>query len=319
MTLLATSNTFTVTGTLSLTASPVTVGAGGTVSVQWAGITSPTPSDWIGLYQSGAADRAFLAWMYVNCSSTAGLAAAAGSCAFTTPASLASGAYELRLFANNSFVRLATSNTFTVTVAALSLTASPVTVGSGETVSVQWARIASPTPRDWIGLFAPGAADTAFVAWTYVSCSKTPGTAVASGTCGFTIPSNRSPGTYELRLFANDSLVRLVTSNTLTVTTSLSVSPATVAAGGAVTVQWAGIASPTPTDWIGLYQSGAADRAYLAWMYVSCSSTAGLAAAAGSCAFTTPAALAPGTYELRLFANDGFTRLRISNGFTVTP
>ena len=153
-----------------------------------------------------------------------------------------------------------------------------------------------------------------------MSCSPKPGAAAATGTCAFTIPSTSPPGTYEFRLFANDSFTRLVTSNTLTVTTNnLRVSPATVAAGGAVTVQWTGIASPTPRDWIGLYRSGAADSAFLAYMYVSCSPTAGLAAPAGSCAFTTPASLAPGAYEFRLFLNDGFTRLTVSNGFTVTP
>src|SRR2546422_609344 len=100
---------------------------------------------------------------------------------------------------------------------------------------------------------------------------------------------------------------------------SLSVSPSTVAAGGAVPVQWAGIASPTPRDWIGLFAPGAADTAYLAWTYVSCSQTPSAAAGAGSCAFSIPSSLAPGTYELRLYANDLFTRLRISNGFDVTP
>jgi len=386
----------------SLSASPATVAAGAPVSAQWAGIASPTPRDWIALFAPGAADTAYLAWTYVNCSQAPGAAAAAGTCALTIPSNGAPGSYQLRLFANDGMTRLATSNTFTVTAALAltvtnagtgsgtvtsapvgitcgtscsanynsgtavtltatpatgstfsgwsgggcsgtgsctvtmsaatavtatfgvsvrpSLTASPAAVGAGGTVSVQWAGITSPTPRDWIGLFVPGAADTAFVAWTYVSCSQTPGTAAASGTCGFTIPSNRPPGTYELRLFANDSSVRLATSNTVTVITDLSVSPATVAAGGAVTVQWAGIASPTPRDWIGLYRTGTVgDSAFLAWMYVSCSSTPGLAAVAGSCIFTTPVSLAPGLYEFRLFANDGLIRLRTSNGFTVTP
>ncbi len=54
-----------------------------------------------------------------------------------------------------------------------------------------------------------------------------------------------------------------------------------------------------------------------AWIYVSCSQTPGSAQAAGSCPFTVPPTAAPGTYELRLFANDGFTRLATSSPLTV--
>ena len=47
------------------------------------------------------------------------------------------------------------------------------------------------------------------------------------------------------------------TSNALAFTiNALSVSPTTIAAGGAVTVSWSGIANPTATDWIGLYAPG---------------------------------------------------------------
>ena len=28
-------------------------------------------------------------------------------------------------------------------------------------------------PKDWIGLYVPGAAPTAYIEWIYVSCSKT--------------------------------------------------------------------------------------------------------------------------------------------------
>jgi len=61
-----------------------------------------------------AADTAYLAWIYVSCSKTAGSAAAAGSCAFAIPGTVAGGTYELRLFSNNSFTKLATSNALTV-------------------------------------------------------------------------------------------------------------------------------------------------------------------------------------------------------------
>ena len=86
-----------------------------------------------------------------------------------------------------------------------------------------------------------------------------------------------------------------------------------------MTATWSGIAAPTPRDWIGLYVPGSGDSAYLAWIYVSCSQSPAAAAAAGSCPFTIPSGLAPGSYELRLYANYSATRLATSNPFGVTP
>ena len=46
--------------------------------------------------------------------------------------------------------------------------------------------------------------------------------------------------------------------------------------------------------------------------------TAGTARASGSCSYLLPTTLVAGNYELRLFANDGFTRLATSNLLTVS-
>lgn len=97
-----------------------------------------------------------------------------------------------------------------------------------------------------------------------------------------------------------------------TPTLTLSVSPMSVAPGGTGTATWANIPSPTATDWLGLYTSGASDTAYLAWRYTT-------GTASGNVPFTIPGTLTPGTYELRLLSNNGFTRLATSNAFTVTP
>jgi hypothetical protein len=160
------------------------------------------------------------------------------------------------------------------------------------------------------------------VSWIYVSCSQTPASPRAAGSCPFVIPSGLAPGNYELRLLANNGFTRLATSGPLTVTPpgpQLTVSPASVARGGTVTATWSGIATPTSTDWIGLYSPAAPDTAYLAWVYVSCSQTPATPRASGSCPFVIPAGLATGTYQLRLLANDGYTRLATSNSLNVTP
>jgi hypothetical protein len=159
----------------------------------------------------------------------------------------------------------------------------------------------------------------------YVSCSQAPAAARASGSCGFAIPGSVSPGTYELRLFTANGYTRLASSGTLTVTATgssavtLSATPTSVQTGTSVTAAWSGIAAPTTTDWIGLYSAGAGDGSFLGWIYVSCSQAPAAARASGSCAFPIPGSISPGTYQLRLFTADGFTRLTIGNTFSVTP
>src|SRR5262249_61823864 len=70
---------------------------------------------------------------------------------------------------------LATSNNFTVTGGGgVILTASPTSIAPGGTLTATWSGIASPTSTDWIGLYQPGAENTAYIDFVYVSCSKTP-------------------------------------------------------------------------------------------------------------------------------------------------
>ncbi len=93
----------------AITASVGTVTVGGTLTATWSNIPSPSPTDWIGLFQPGAPDTAFIDWVYVSCSKTADSAPTAGSCPFAIPSTLPLGTYELRLLANNGFARLAAS------------------------------------------------------------------------------------------------------------------------------------------------------------------------------------------------------------------
>src|SRR5262249_36783856 len=83
---------------------------------------------------------------------------------------------------------------------------------------------------------------------------------------------------------------------------TLSASPTSVVADGSVTATWSGIAAPNAQNRIGLYVPGDGDGNYLAWQ-----NTGG--AASGSMPFAIPATLAPGTYELRLFAEQFAGRL----------
>jgi hypothetical protein len=93
------------------------------------------------------------------------------------------------------------------------LTASPTTVPAGGTVTVTWDSIPTPTALDWIGLYAPGSPNTAHLDFIYVGCFKSPTTPRAAGTDTIPLPVGLAPGSYELRLLANDGITSLASSN----------------------------------------------------------------------------------------------------------
>jgi tartrate-resistant acid phosphatase type 5 len=181
--------------------------------------------------------------------------------------------------------------TLTVTKAGTgsgTVTSTPAGINCGSTCSAAFAQGTSVT------LTASATSGSTFTGWSGAGCSGT-------GTCLVSMTQARN----------------VTATFTGTGGTTLSVSPTTVAPGGTITATWSGIAAPSATDWIGLYTPGAANTAYIHWIYVSCSQSAGAARASGSCPFVAPSTVAPGTYQLRLLANDGFTLLATSSNFTV--
>ena len=211
----------TITPT-SLTVSPSTVAAPDSVTMSWTGVSAPTSHDWIGVYQPGDPNNAPLTKLYDDsCTPTAGTTAlASGSCMFTVPGlSNIAGTYELRLFSNDSFTQLATSNPVTVGPGA-TLTVNPLSLHAGSPVTVSWSAVRAPTSHDWVGAYRPGDPNSSPMGRFYDnSCTATAGgTALASGSCSLTVPNLPNiAGTYILRLFSNDSLTLLATSSTVTV------------------------------------------------------------------------------------------------------
>ena len=102
----------------TLTVTPTDLGAGSTLSVTWGSIPGPSGTDWLGMYAEGETnERNSIDWNYVNsttCSKTIGDGKASGTCSFIIPATAATGTYELRLYSNNTYTKLAASNTFTI-------------------------------------------------------------------------------------------------------------------------------------------------------------------------------------------------------------
>ena len=91
---------------------------------------------------------------------------------------------------------------------------------------------------------------------------------------------------------------------------SLTVNSTTVGPGSSVTVTLAN-GYGGAKDWIAVAATSAADRTYLTWTYVGSGVT--------SRTWTTTMPTTAGTYEFRLFLNDGFTRAATSPTITVDP
>lgn len=315
----------------SLTASPDSVGPGGSVTAAWSGIVSPTGRDWVGAYPAGAGDTSFVSWAYVNCSRTPGGAFAAGSCPFVAPN--ASGNFEFRLFANDGYNRLATSNTFSVS----GITLPAISIAATDAIATE----GSATDTGTFTVSRTGSTASPLTVFYSVGGTAINGTDYVSLPGSVTIPAGQSSAPIlittidDSNVEGNETVVITLSANaaytvgspvaaTVTIVDNdsppagptLTASPASVAPGGTETANWSGIVNPSGRDWIGEYALGAADGSYQRWVYVNCSQTAGVALAAGSCPLAAPSA--GGSYELRLFANDGYSRLATSNQFTVS-
>jgi hypothetical protein len=214
---------------VALTATPSSVGLGGTVTVSWGGVSNPTNTDWIGVYPAGAGndpasiDNERLSWVYDDsCTQSHGTnALASGSCSIAMPTT--AGNYEVRLFYNNGYTILATSNQITVAGGSTATISAPSSACASCNVTVSWSGVSNPTNTDWIGVYPAGAGsdpasiDNERLGWVYDdSCTQIPGTTtLASGSCSVTMPS--TAGSYEVRLFYSNGYTILGTSNQITV------------------------------------------------------------------------------------------------------
>jgi hypothetical protein len=171
----------------------------------------------------------------------------------------------------------------------LSVSATTVTTGTAVTVTVTGGFGGS---ADWLSFAPTAAADSSYVQYTYVGAGVTTRTWTVVVT---------APGTYEFRLFT-DGYTRRATSPTITATVgippSLTVSTTTAAPGSQVSVTLTN-GYGGPTDWLALAQAGAPPTSYIQYSYVGGTVTT------RTWTFTMPSA--PGTYEFRLFLNNGYT------------
>ncbi|MEN9361934.1 MAG: hypothetical protein RL095_3469 [Verrucomicrobiota bacterium] len=271
---------------------------GANITVTYGGITSPTSNDWIGIYSSSAgaagSGNHSLLWKYTG-------GTASGNVTFIAP-TLPAGAYQARLFANDGYTLLASAN-FNIASPPTGPTLSCANVATGANIVANYSGIASPAAKDWIGIYAAGAGNGSYLLWKYTA-------GAASGSITFSSPT-LAAGSYQARLFANDGYTLLASANfTITAPPSGPAISATVS-GSNITGSYSGIAAPTSSDWIGLYRSGAANDDYLDYKYTN-------GTGSGSVNFSA-LGLSSGTYQIRVFANDGYTQLAGTSFNLVVP
>jgi len=260
---------------------PENVSAGGVVTVTWSNIANPTARDWIGLAGIGADDASIGSnWLYVNCSKNPDVPLASGSCSLDIPSTTVPGTYEIRLFANGGYNKLATSLPFTITAplptvpipTTPTLTVSPTSIQTGETIQISFNNISNPTAKDWIGLINPSLEEGNnvngnVIDWLFTgNCSRLfTGIVRGSGTCSLVISE---PGYYEMRLYRNDaSFPPIAISNHFRVEPrgllSLSTDKTTLPAGSVVTVSFRNVPNASHTDWIALATVGSPNNSFV--------------------------------------------------------
>jgi len=312
--------------TYTLATDSTTYTVGEDIVIEWQTNASSNSRDWVGLFRTTDSNTAYRSWKYVDSLN--------GDTAFTinTP-----GTYEFRYFLNNGYTKTATSPVFTVAVSdntgtdveeddndesdsgntgndsEYTITTSDQNILTGETITASWSAIDLSISRNWVGVFEVGSSNTSYLAWTYA--------ATETGSAEFTL---NTPGTYELRYFLNNGYTLLDTSSPITVTApenddepttgtdsnqySLEPNQTVYQRGDTVRVTWdvpdgAGFFR----NWIGLYEPGAADTAYIEYEYVDIFSRT-----------ETFDLDQIGTYEFRFFTNNSYNKVATSEEIIVT-
>jgi hypothetical protein len=266
--------------------------------------------DWIALAPVGAPSTQYVLYAYARSVSPT----------WTVNMPETPGTYEFRLFLDDGFVQAAVSAPVTVVpLGPPTLTPSATSVAAGAPVTVTLAKGRGGS-TDWVSLAAVGSAATSYVRYTYVSAGAKNWT--------WTVTAPETPGTYEFRLFLNNGYAQAAVSAPVTVVGSappptppeppptppptpaatLTPSATSVAAGGPVTVTLANSPGGS-TDWLAFAAVGSGATSYVSYAYVG--------AGTKNRTWTVTAPQTPGTYEFRLFLNNGYVQAAVSVPVTV--
>jgi acyl-CoA thioesterase FadM len=283
--------TFTIVPGPTLSVSTTTAAQGASVTVTLSGGVGGA-SDWMALAATAAPNTSYIAYMYVGSGVT--------TRTWTVSMPQTTGTYEFRLFLNNSYTRAATSPTVNVIFVpppvpvASSLSPSTAVAGAaGFSLTVNGSAFTTASVVNWNG--SPRA--TTFVSGTQLRATIGATDVAAVGTAQVSVVTPAPGGG---------------TSGSLTFTVvpapTLTVSTMTAAPGSSVTVTLSGGLGGS-SDWLALAATSAPNTSYLAYTYIGSGVT--------TRTWTVTMPQQTGTYEFRLFLNNGYTRAATSVTVTV--
>lgn len=283
--------TFTMTPPAVLTVSATSVAPGAGVT---ATLTNGTggAQDWLALASTTAGNTSYVTFTYVGGGVT--------TRTWTVNMPTTAGTYEFRLFLNNGYTRAATSPTVTVSTAinpspvSSSLTPSRTFAGSGAfTLTVNGSGFVSGSEVRWNG----ASRTTTFISNTQLRASITAADVAATGPAQVTVFSPAPGGGTSAAL-----PFTIAPPPTLTIDTT------TASPGASLTVTLTnGLGGPY--DWLAFAPTTAGNGSYITFVYVGDGVT--------TRTWTVTAPPAAGTYEFRLFLNNGYTRVATSPTITV--
>ncbi|HET7697972.1 MAG TPA: S8 family serine peptidase [Vicinamibacterales bacterium] len=277
---------FSATPPAVLTVSATTVAPGSSVTVTLTNAPGGA-YDWLALAPTSAANSSYVTFTYVGAGVT--------SRTWTVSMPATAGTYEFRLFLNNGYTRAGTSPPVTVSAAvnpapaATSLSPARASAGSaGFTLTVNGTNFVAASEVRWNG--APRA--TTFVSATQLRASIPAADIAVPSTAQVTVFSPAPGGGTSAPL-----------AFTIAPPPTLTVSATTVARGTPVTVTLTdGLGGLY--DWLSFAPVTAANSSFVTFVYVGGGIT--------SRTWTVTAPSTPGTYEFRLFLNNGYTRAATS-------
>ncbi|MEI8003328.1 MAG: NosD domain-containing protein [Methanothrix sp.] len=210
------------------------------------------------------------------------LAGSSGILKLKAPAD--NGSYDLRMYNATSGEEMSSLN-FLVNIP--TITATPASVNTCEQITVSYTG-APGYENDWIAMYQSGSSDTSYIVRQYLDGNE-------NGTITLEAPDQ---GSYDFRIFENDSYTRLATSNNVVAKvlkgTKVVASSSHVAPGGIVTVTYWG-APPEGTGIIGMYGVNRPDKFALEKRSIGSKNC-------GRITWRLPST--PGQYDFRMFRSD---------------
>ena len=194
---LAETAAFTVTAPVTISTDMSSYTSGSTITVSYAGLPGNN-HDWIAIAPAGSPHTSVTAFVLT-------FGQTSGTATFSAPAA---GSYVARAFANDDYIFLAETASFTVTGApsAVTISTDQSSYTSGSTITVSYAGLPGNN-HDWIAIAPAGSPHTSVTAFV-LTFGQT------SGTATFSAPAN---GLYVARAFANDDYIFLAETAVFTV------------------------------------------------------------------------------------------------------